>query len=77
MIRYFIQSESGQTAVEYLLLIVVAVSLGLTFMKKMDEYVINNPNGMIGKPLKNFEEKLNQDPTGRYRYYRSMGPVMQ
>lgn len=69
-------SEKGQTAVEYLLLIVVAVSFGLLFAKKMDEYLIKNPNGLIAKPINGFKNKLNQDPTGRYRYY-PIGPVAQ
>lgn len=69
MIRFFIKSELGQTAVEYLLLIVVSVSLGLTFLKKMDEYVISNPQGLIGGPLNHFKTQLNQDPTGRYRTF--------
>lgn len=69
MNRFFIKSEEGQTAVEYLLLIVVSVSLGLTFLKKMDEYVINNPQGLIGGPLNQFKTQLNQDPTGRYRTF--------
>jgi hypothetical protein len=43
-------------------------------MKKMDEYVINNPNGMIGKPLKTFKDKISQDPTNRYRVY-PIGPI--
>lgn len=75
MIRYIVKSEQGQTAVEYLLLIVVGVSLGLTFMKKMDEYVIKNPNGMIGGPIKSFEKKINQDPTGRYRTFPLNTPL--
>jgi hypothetical protein len=71
--RRILRSEKGQTAVEYLLLIAVAVSFCITFMKKMDEYVINNPNGIIGKPLKSFRDKLSQDPANRYRYY-PLGP---
>lgn len=69
MTRFFIKSEQGQTAVEYLLLIVVSVSLGLTFLKKMDEYVLSNPQGLIGGPLNQFKTQLNQDPTGRYRTF--------
>jgi hypothetical protein len=64
-----LKSQKGQTSVEYILMIAVAVSFGLTFMKKMDEYVIKNPNGLIGAPLKKFTNVLNKDPTNRYRYY--------
>ncbi|MFP5385790.1 MAG: Flp family type IVb pilin [Bacteriovoracia bacterium] len=74
MWRRILKSKQGQTSVEYLLLIAVAISFGLTFMKKMDEYVINNPNGLIGKPLKTFKDKISQDPTNRYRVY-PIGPI--
>ncbi len=76
MIRRILKNKRGQTSVEYLLLVVVAVSFGLTFAKKMDEYLIKNPNGLISKPLNGFKEKLSQDPTGRYRVY-PIGPVAQ
>lgn len=69
MIRIFIKSEQGQTAIEYLLIMVVSISLGLTFLKKMDEYVLSNPQGLIGGPLNQFKSQLNQDPTGRYKTF--------
>ncbi len=69
MICFLIKSEHGQTAVEYLLLILVCASLGITFFKKMDEYVISNPQGLIGGPINQFKTQLNQDPTGRYRTF--------
>lgn len=74
MLRRIFKNQRGQTAVEYLLLIVVAVGFGLLFAKKMDEYLLKNPNGLIAKPLNGFKNKLNQDPTGRYRVY-PIGPV--
>lgn len=76
MKRSILRSQFGQTSVEYMLLIVVSVSLGLAFMKKMKEYINDNPNSIVGKPLKEFENKLNQDPTGRYRVY-PIGPMMR
>lgn len=66
MFRRILRSHLGQTSIEYLLLIVVAVSIGLAFMKKMDEYLIQNPDGTIGKPLKEFKSSLNSDTNGRY-----------
>ena len=68
MLRHILKNKRGQTSVEYLLLIVVAVGFGLTFAKKMDEYLIKNPNGIIAKPLNNFKNKLNEDTSGRYKY---------
>ncbi len=72
--RRILKSQKGQTAIEYLLLIAVATSFGLTFMKKMDEYLIKNPNGLIAKPLNSFKDKISRDPTGRYRVY-PIGPI--
>ncbi len=68
MMRRILKSQRGQTAVEYLLLMAVSVSLGLTFFKKMDEYIIKNPNGLIGKPLKTFQRELGT-PEGRYKTF--------
>ncbi|HXH29708.1 MAG TPA: hypothetical protein VNJ01_02735 [Bacteriovoracaceae bacterium] len=56
----------GQTSVEYLLLLVVSVGLGVTFFKKMDEYLIKNPNSLISKSLNSYRDTLSADPTGRY-----------
>ena len=72
MLQRIIKNNKGQTAVEYLLLIAVAVGFGLTFAKKMDEFIIKNPNGMIGKPLNKFKAELT--PETRYQRY-NIGPV--
>lgn len=74
MARRIVKSQIGQTAVEYLLLMVVAVSLGLTFFKKMNEYLIENPDGLIARPLNSFKQRLNSDTEGRYKYY-PIGPI--
>lgn len=60
------KSQKGQTAVEYMLMVVVAVSLGITLFNRLDEYLIKNPNGIISKPLKQFKTLLSSDPSGRY-----------
>jgi len=70
MVKKILKSKKGQTSVEYLLMISVAVSLGITVFNKMNEYLIKNPDGMIGRPLKQFKDKFSADPAGRYRYYR-------
>lgn len=76
MRRKIFNNQRGQTSVEYLLLIVVGISLGLTFLKKMNEWVLDNPDGLIGRPLNEFRSKLSQDPTGRYQYY-PLGPRLR
>jgi Flp pilus assembly pilin Flp len=63
------KTEEGQTAIEYLLMVVVAVGLGITLFNRLDEYLIKNPNGMIAKPLNQFKNLLNSDTTGRYRRF--------
>lgn len=68
MRRFLFKSQKGQTSVEYLLLVVVAVSFGFTFMKKMDEYLLKNPNGLIAKPLNSFKKALGT-PDQRYRTF--------
>lgn len=69
MKRRFFKNELGQTAVEYCLLIAVSATLGIAFFKKMDEYMIRSPDGIIAKPLRIFKERLNSDTEGRYRYF--------
>ena len=69
MILKMRKSQKGQTAVEYLLMVVVAVSLGITLFNRLDEYLIKNPNGMIAKPLKQFKNLMNSDSSGRYRRF--------
>ncbi len=76
MKRRFFKSQLGQTSTEYLLLIAVSIGLGLAVFKRLDEYLIKDPNGFIGKPLKEFQNKLNQDASGRYRVY-PIGPMMK
>ncbi len=69
MKRRFFKNELGQTAVEYCLMIAVSASLGITFFKKMNEYMIDNPNGIIAKPLKIFKQRLEADSSGRYKKF--------
>ncbi len=45
----------------------VAISLGLTVFNKLNEHLVDNPNGMIGKPLNAFKKQL--DASDRYRQY--------
>lgn len=66
MKRAFPHNNQGQTSVEYLLLLVVSIGLGVTFYKKMDEYMIKSPNSFIAKSLNSYKEALNTDPNGRF-----------
>lgn len=60
---------------EYLLMIVVAVTLGYTFQKKMTEYFIKNPNSFINKSLGNY--KVLFRGSGNERPYRRFQVVRQ
>lgn len=62
MWKRILKTETGQTAIEYLLLVVVAIGLGTTFYKKMKEYLLTSPNSVIGKNLNSLAAKLNQSP---------------
>ncbi len=55
-------NQLGQTSVEYMLLIAVAVSIGVTFFNKIDEFLIKNPNSVISRNLRQFEGKITSDP---------------
>lgn len=70
MFRRILKSQAGQTAIEYLLLIVVSIGLGVAFYKKMDEYLLSSPNSIITKNLNSLKNKFNQDSSGRYRRFR-------
>lgn len=69
MKKFSTRLSKGQTAVEYLLMMSLAVGLGITLFKKLNEYLIQNPNGMIATPLNQFRQMLNSDESGRYRRF--------
>lgn len=62
-------SQRGQTSIEYLLIMVVAIGLGFTFMKRMDEYFSTNPNSFITRSLNNYRQVLGSPQDG-YKYFR-------
>ncbi len=68
MMRSLIRSDKGQTSLEYLLLIVVVTSMGILFMKKMDEYILKNPNSFVSKPLNAYKQSLGSPQNG-YKYF--------
>jgi hypothetical protein len=57
-----LKTQKGQTATEYLLMLAVAASLGMTAFKKLQAYLLTNPNSVIGKPLSNMKQRLQQSP---------------
>jgi len=59
----------GQTSIEYMLMIAVSLGLGFIFLKKMNEYLIDNPNSYLSKYLNSFKSTIEQDSSGRYRVF--------
>ncbi len=59
--------QQGQTSMEYLLVVVVAAGLGMTFLKKMDDYLLTNPDSYINGYLNSFNQILKTDP--RYKQF--------
>gem|GEM_PF-1044438 len=60
--------EKGQTSIEYLLLLSVAIAMGLTFSKKFEEYLLTNPDSYINKHLKIYDQSFN-DPSKAYKTF--------
>lgn len=69
MKRFFIKSQLGQTSIEYLLMVVVAIGLGITFKKRMEEYLLKDGTGVFAKQLKSLEMQIKHDTSGRYRSF--------
>lgn len=61
--------DKGQTTVEYMLLLVVAISIGMAFKKKMEEFILTNPNSLISKSLNQLQARFEADSSGRYQYF--------
>jgi hypothetical protein len=59
--------QSGQTSVEYILVLSVSVSLGYATFKKLNEWFLTNPNSYVGGQLNSFKRILNTSP--RYERY--------
>lgn len=41
--------QEGQASVEYILLIIVMISLSITFFHKVEGYILTNPDSMLNK----------------------------
>ncbi len=58
-------NQTGQTAVEYLLVTAVSITLGITFTKKVSGILVDNPNSFIGGYIRRYDQLLNNDRGGR------------
>lgn len=59
-------SKKGQTSIEYMLILVVAISIGMAFKAKMEDFMLKNPNSFVSKQLSALQGNLSQDTSGRY-----------
>ena len=65
------KNQRGQTSVEYLLMIAVSITLGITFKKRMEEYFFKNPNSFIAGSIRNYRVLFAGNPGDRpYKTFR-------
>lgn len=62
-------NKKGQTSIEYMLILVVAISIGMAFKAKMEDFMLKNPNSFVSKQLGALQNNLSQDSSGRYRRF--------
>ncbi len=66
-LRMFLK-QKGQTSVEYLLMLVMAVGLGLTFFKKFQGYLLTNQDSYINIHMTFYKQLF--DPQLGYKRFR-------
>jgi hypothetical protein len=69
LFKRFLLTKTGQTSVELILMIAVSASLGIAFKKKMEDFLIRNPNSFIALSLRNFESRFQLGNAGRYQRF--------
>lgn len=60
------KGQSGQTSVEYMLILVVSITIGMAFKEKMEDFMLKNPNSFVSKQLNSLAKGLQSDSQGRY-----------
>lgn len=64
--RFKFLNEKGQTAMEYMLLLIVAISIGVSFKKKLEEFVLTNPDSILTKQIRGLTRNFSD---ARYRRF--------
>lgn len=59
-----VKNQAGQTSVEYILLVSVMIMLSFTFFKKVNEYVLTNPDSLINKYLSQSQRFFGSENSG-------------
>jgi len=66
------KNEKGQTSVEYILLIVVIVSIMTNVFRQLEGYMVDGPNSLQSKLIKSFSSNAqgsNTEFSGQYKYF--------
>jgi hypothetical protein len=61
-------AQKGQTTVEYLLILVVAMGIATTAYRKLRDYLLDNPNSYINQTLGQYSSLMNKE--NRYKDFR-------
>lgn len=62
--------DKGQTSIEYLLMVVVSIGLGMTFLKRMKEYFLSDPNSAFAKSFELQKRSLGAAPYKKFPLVR-------
>jgi Flp pilus assembly pilin Flp len=60
----FFKNHKGQTSVEYILLIAVIASVSIPLGKKLEGYIIGNPNSVVGKMINSYKDMFGGENGG-------------
>lgn len=63
-----ISAQAGQTMIEYILLLSVILGIAYGAFKKIEDYMVNNPDSFVSGYLGDFGTIFNAE--GRYKRFR-------
>lgn len=65
-------NQKGQTSVEYILMVVVVIFVATSIFKKLEEYIISNPDSFVNGYLESYRSAFGGEEggfTGAYKYF--------
>jgi Flp pilus assembly pilin Flp len=69
--RALLKNRLGQTSVEYILLIAVIASVAIPIGKRLEGYIIGNPNSLVGRMISSYKTMFGGENGGvTLRYKR-------
>lgn len=63
-------NNKGQTTVEYTLILAVMIAVGVAFFRQLNDYLVANPNSLVGRVQTSFEELVGSDNNGVSLQYK-------